>query len=303
LLINDGKGKFTAADIPFNKMGMITDAQWIDLNNDGRKDLVICGEFMPITVLINTPGGFKDKTSDYFDTPQKGFWNKIAFADVNGDGQPDLIAGNIGLNTQIHASDKEPAELYFADFDNNGSIDPFFNFYIKGTSYPFVSRDELNDQIFPMRRKFSSYKAYADATMNDIFSSEMLSKAGKISVNETKTTLFINHNGKFRASALPPEAQFSPVTQILTQDFDHDGKMDILLLGNHSDNRLKLGSFDANYGCLLTGDGKGGFSYTDQPASGLSVTGDVKSAVEININNSPYLLIGLSDGALQFYKE
>jgi hypothetical protein len=303
LLINDGKGKFTAAGIPFSKMGMVTDAQWIDLNNDGRKDLVICGEFMPITVLINTSEGFKDKTSDYFDSPQKGFWFKIAFADVNGDGKPDLIAGNLGLNTQIHASDKEPAELYFADFDNNGSVDPFFNFYIRGTSYPFVSRDELNEQMYSMRRKFNSYKAYADATMNDIFSAEDLGKAGKLTVNQTKTTLFINHNGKFTATDLPIEAQFSPVTQILSGDFDHDGHTDILLLGNHSDNRLKLGSFDANYGCLLKGDGKGGFKYANQSSSGLSVMGDVKSAIEVNINNTPYLLIGLSDGPLQFYKE
>ncbi|HWZ04806.1 MAG TPA: FG-GAP-like repeat-containing protein, partial [Mucilaginibacter sp.] len=303
LLINDGKGKFTAASIPFNKIGMVTDAQWIDLNNDGRKDLVLCGEFMPITVLINTPDGFKDKTSDYFDSPQKGFWFQIAFADVNGDGKPDLIAGNLGLNTQIHASEKEPAELYYADFDNNGSIDPFFNFYIQGKSYPFVSRDELNEQIYPMRRKFSSYKAYADATINDIFSAEDLAKAGKLSVNELKTTLFINHNGKFKAADLPVEAQFSAVNQILTGDFDHDGLTDILLLGNHSDNRLKLSSFDANYGCLLKGDGKGGFKYINQPLSGLSVIGDVKSAVEIKINNTNYLLIGLSDGPLQFYKE
>jgi hypothetical protein len=303
LLVNDGKGKFTKADIPFNKTGMVTDAQWIDLNNDGRKDLVICGEFMPITVFINTPEGFKDKTSDYFDAPQKGFWLQIAFADVNGDGKPDLIAGNLGLNSQIHASEKEPAALYYADFDNNGSIDPFFNFYIQGKSYPFVSRDELNEQIYPMRRKFNSYKAYADATINDIFSAEDLAKAGKLSVSEIKTTLFINHDGKFKTADLPIEAQFSAVNQILTGDFDHDGLTDILLLGNHSDNRLKLGSFDANYGCLLKGDGKGGFKYVNQPSSGLSVTGDVKSAVEIKINNTNYLLIGLSDGPLQFYKE
>jgi len=303
LLVNDGKGKFTALTVPLSKIGMVTDAQWIDLNNDGRKDLVLCGEFMPITVFINTPEGFKDETKDYFGKPFSGFWNKITFADVNGDGKPDLIAGNLGSNSQIHASDKEPAELYFADFDKNGSIDPFFNFYVQGKSYPFVSRDELNEQIYPMRRKFSSYQAYADATINDIFSVDDLAKAGKLTVNETKTTLFINRDGKFKPADLPIEAQFSAVSQILTADFDHDGLTDILLLGNHSDNRLKLGSFDANYGCLLTGDGKGGFKYVSQPVSGLSVKGDVKSAIEIKINHVNYLLIGLSDAPLQFYKE
>ncbi|HJP64373.1 MAG TPA: VCBS repeat-containing protein, partial [Mucilaginibacter sp.] len=303
LLVNDGKGKFTIAKTPFDKAGMVTDAQWIDLNKDGRKDLVICGEFMPIMVFINTAGGFQDKTADYFDKPQNGFWFTVAFADVNGDGEPDLVAGNLGLNSQIRASEKEPAELYFADFDNNGSIDPFFNFYLQGKSYPFVSRDELNEQMYSMRKKFSSYKAYADATINDMFSAEELAKAGKLMVNETKTTLFINHNGKFTASGIPMEAQFSPITQIITGDFDHDGFKDILMLGNHSDNRLKLGSFDANYGCFLKGNGKGGFTYVHQAVSGLSVVGDVKSAVETTIGNIPYLLIGLSDGPLQFYQE
>ncbi len=303
LLVNDGKGKFTKGDVPFSKIGMVTDAQWIDLNNDGRKDLVICGEFMPITVFINMPDGFKDKTADYFDNPKKGFWFKLAFADVNGDGKHDLIAGNLGLNSQIKASDKEPAELYFADFDNNGSIDPFFNFYVQGKSYPFVSRDEINEQIYPMRRRFNSYKAYADASINEIFTPEELSKAGKLTVDELKTTLFLNENGKFKAADLPMEAQFSAVSQILTGDFDHDGLQDMLLLGNHSDNRLKLGSFDANYGCFLKGNGKGGFKYINQSNSGLSINGDVKSAVETKINDIPYLLIGVSGEPLQFYKE
>jgi hypothetical protein len=301
LLQNDGKGKFISVSIPFGKAGMITDAQWIDLNNDKRKDLVLCGEFMPITVLINTTDGFKDQTATYFEKPQAGFWNKIEFADVNGDGKPDLIAGNLGTNTQLHASDKEPAELYFADFDKNGSIDPFFNFYIQGKSYPFVSRDELNEQIYPMRRRFTSYKLYADATINEVFTPEELSTATKLSINQMHTTLFIN-KGKFVASPLPLQAQFAPVTQILVNDYDNDGKPDMLLLGNRSDNRLKLGSMDANYGCLLKGDGKGGFTYVTQDASGLSVLGDVKSAVELNINKAPYLLIGTSDGPLQFYK-
>lgn len=303
LLVNDGKGKFKAVDFPFAKIGMVTDAEWIDLNKDGPKDLVLCGEFMPITVLINTPEGFKDKTTDYFDSPQSGFWFKLAFADVNGDGKPDLIAGNLGTNTQIKATATEPAEMYYADFDGNGSIDPFFNFYVQGKSYPFVSRDELNEQIYPMRKRFSSYKMYADATIHEIFDAPDLAKAKKLSVNTTKTTLFINANGKFVAAPLPAEAQFAPVNQILTGDFDHDGLQDVLLLGNHADNRLKIGSIDANYGCLLKGNGKGGFTYITQPESGLSVTGDVKSAIEVIIGKVPYLVIGTADEALKFYKE
>jgi hypothetical protein len=303
LLLNDGKGHFTAATVPFAQAGMVTDAQWVDLNKDGRKDLVMCGEMMPLTVWINTPQGFKDQTSTYFATPQSGFWFSLHVADVNADGQPDLIAGNLGLNSPLRATGQEPATLYYADFDNNGSIDPFLNFYVDGKSYPFVSRDELNEVIYPMRRRFTSYKAYADAGMSDIFSSEDLAKASKLEATELRTMLFINNKGKFTPTELPVEAQFSAISQITSGDYNHDGHPDLLLLGNHTDNRLKIGSLDANYGCLLQGDGKGHFSYVKQPASGICVFGDVKSVSEIWVNKQPYLVLGISNGPVQFYKE
>jgi len=257
---------------------------------------------MPLKVFINTATGFTDQTDQYFDQPADGLWNTLTIADVDKDGNPDLIAGNLGLNTPIRATKEQPAEMYYDDFDGNGNIDPFFNFYVQGTSYPFVSRDEINDQIYPMRKKFGSYKAYADATMKDIFTPAQLEKAKKLKVNSLLTTCFLNKNGKFSALSLPLQANFSSVSQIIAKDFNHDGKPDLLLLGNHSDNRLKLGSLDANYGCLLTGDGKGGFTYVKQAESGLSITGDVKSALEIKVKNQNYLLIGLSDQPLQFYK-
>lgn len=300
LLVNNGKGAFSST--PFPAKGMVTDAQWTDIDKDGRKDLLLCGEFMPVTLFLNTPGGFTDKTSAYFEQTPSGSWFSLTLADVNGDGQEDIIAGNLGLNTQFRASEKEPAELYYADFDGNGSIDPFFNCYVKGVSYPFVSRDELNDQIYPMRKKFASYRNYADATMKDIFLPEELAKAGKLSITEYRTLCFLNRNGKFTPSALPLQAQFSVVTKTIAEDFDHDGKTDLLLLGNHSDNRLKLGSIDANYGCLLKGDGSGNFSYVSPAVSGLSVAGDIKSAATITINKEKYIMIGVNNTGILLYK-
>jgi hypothetical protein len=302
LLVNDGKGKFTPAAIPFAHIGMVTDAQWADLDKDGRKDLVLCGEFMPISVFMNTAGGFVDKTSSYFDKPLNGFWFTLQITDVDQDGNDDIIAGNLGLNSCIHVSEKEPGELYYADFDNNGSIDPFFNFYVQGVSYPFVSRDELNEQIYPMRKKFTSYAAFSQVTINDIFTKEELGKANRLSVNETRTLVFLNRNGKMMPAPLPMPAQFSVVTNILSDDFNSDGKKDLLLLGNHSDNRLKIGCINAGYGCLLTGDGKGNFEYVNQPTSGLNIKGDVKAAVEIKTNNARYIIAGICNEAMQFYK-
>ena len=303
LLENTGSGQFKPVSIPFARLGLVTDAQWADLDNDGRADLILCGEFMPIKIYRNAKDGFVDKTNQYFPNPSPGFWLSLTVADVNGDGQKDIIAGNLGTNSQLRFSEKEPAELYSADFDNNGSIDPFFSCYVRGKAYPFVSRDELNDQIYAMRKKFGFYKDYANATIQDIFPAEALVQAQKLTVTECHTVCYLAKNGSFEKHLLPIQAQFAPVTTSLVKDVNHDGHADLLLLGNKTDNRLKLGSIDANYGCLLTGDGKGNFTYVSQPNSGLSVTGDVKSVIELTTPQKKYVVIGAFNQPLQMYSE
>ncbi|MBE7177991.1 MAG: VCBS repeat-containing protein [Mucilaginibacter polytrichastri] len=302
LLRNNGNGGFDTVKTPFSQVGMVSAAQWVDLNDDKRPDLVLSGECMPLKIFINTPNGFEDQSEAFFTGKNHGLWFSVLAADVNKDGKPDLIAGNLGLNSQIRATEKEPSTLYYADFDGNGSVDPFFSRYVQGTSYPFVSRDELNEQMYSMRKKFTSYKDYSEATINTIFSEADLSKAKQLHVEELQTSLFVNQNGKMVNTTLPPEAQFSVVTKIIAEDYDHDGNTDLLLFGNRTDNRLKLGSIDANYGCLLKGDGKGGFSYVPQNLSGLSVKGDVKSAETITVKGRRYLVIGLANEALQWYR-
>lgn len=302
LLNNDGKGNFTIVDAAFNNIGMITNAKWYDFNKDGKLDLIFSGEYLPITVFINTGKGFENKTQDYFKDQPKGFWFNFELADLDKDGEVEIIAGNLGNNSQIKASDKEPAEMYYGDFDNNGSVDPILNFYIQGVSYPYVSRDELNDQIFPMRRKFSSYKNYADATIHSMFTDAELKAANKWEITSTQSTLFKKIDGKYTAIPLPMQAQFSIITEIVVDDFDKDGNKDILLLGNKTDNRLKIGAIDANYGCLLKGDGKNGFSYVPQTVSGLSIRGDVKSVIQINVKGSQYWVVAVADQPIQFYQ-
>jgi hypothetical protein len=302
LLINDGKGGYTVKDSPFFKIGMVTDAQWANLDRDPNVELIICGEMMAVKIFAFDGKDFVDKTLSFFKNEESGFWSSLKVEDLDGNGIADLILGNMGQNSQIKASEKEPAELYFADFDKNGSIDPFFSFYVQGKSYPFVSRDELNDQIYPMRKKFPYYKDYATASISNMFSEEELAKATRLEVTETRSVCFINKNGVFEKSVLPVQAQFAPVTNIVSGDYNQDGNLDLVMLGNKTDNRLKLGSMDANYGCLLAGDGKGGFTYVPQYRSGLSVEGDVKSCIQIGVNNQPHLVIGAFNQALQFYK-
>jgi len=302
LLENVGNGQFRTVAAPFANAGMVTDAQWADLDNDNRPDLLLCGEFMPVKIYLNTKTGFVDKTTQFFANDESGFWHSLTVADVNGDGKKDLIVGNLGTNSQIKTAPNEPADLYYADFDGNGSIDPFFCFYVQHKPHPFVSRDELNDQIYGMRRRFGFYKDYANASLTDLFTAEELTPAKKLTVSETRSVCFLNKDNRFDKHVLPLQAQFSPVTSSVVQDFNHDGHMDVLLLGNKSDNRLKLGSMDANYGCLLTGNSTGDFTYMSQPGSGLSVVGDVKSVLGLRVRQTPYLMIGAFNQPLQVYK-
>ncbi|WP_109675401.1 VCBS repeat-containing protein [Dyadobacter jejuensis] len=302
LLINDGKGTFQVGEVPFSHIGMVTDAQWADINGDSRPDLVLCGEYMPIKIYLNTQEGFKDATLQYFDKEPEGLWSTLYLADVNGDQMVDIFAGNFGLNSQIRATEEEPAELVYGDFDENGSLDPFFSFYIQGKPYPFVSRDELNDQIFGMRKKFRSYQAYADANIQDILDEEQRQRAKVLKINTLETSLFIQKNGKLIKQKLPIQAQFAPVTNLLYKDIDSDGIKDFLLLGNKSANRLKIGAVDANYGFVLKGHDDGRFEYISQPKVGLSVLGDVKSVLQVPVGKKEVIFIGAFDKPLQGYR-
>jgi hypothetical protein len=303
LLINDGKGNFTnqikSLAPQLEKIGMVTDGIWVDINQDKKNDLVVVGEWMPVSVFISNNGKLEDQTSRYFPETHNGFWNTIKAADFNKDGKVDLVAGNAGLNTQFTVSSKEPAEMYFKDFDNNGSVDPFFCFFIQGKSFPYVTRDEMLEQIGRLRSRFTTFKSYADISLQDVFKPEELSTAGHLVADRMETTCFLSSStdDKFRASPLPLQSQFAPVYAIEILDFDKDGSEDLLLCGNNSSTKLRLGKSDANYGVLLKGNGKGGFQYVDQLQSGLKITGDVRSMISID----KYLLFGLCQQFLKAY--
>ncbi len=303
ILINDGSGKF--ADQTKNvapelaKFGMICDASWADLNQDGYEDLVIVGEWLPVSVFINKNGQLENQTANFFEKPYSGFWNKIEIADLNHDQRPDFIVGNLGVNTQLKASDEQPAELFFADFDGNGSIDPILSTYIMGESYPYLTRDELLAQLVSFRRRFTTYESFSNVKTRELFPGNEFEKADYLKANHLATSLFLSTaTGKFELKALPVEAQFAPVHAIHILDFNKDGNPDVLLAGNNSRMKLRLGKADANYGMLFQNDGTGRLRYIDQNESGLKLRGDVRSILQFD----QLLLFGMNQQPLESYK-
>ncbi len=303
LLINDGKGRFTnqiqAIAPRLQKLGMITDAVWIDINPDGKKELVVVGEWLPVSVFSLENGKLEDHTNRYFDKPYRGWWNTLETADFNQDGKPDLMVGNMGTNTQFRVSDAAPAEMFYKDFDKNGAVDPLFCFYIQRKSYPYVTRDELLRQLGFLRSRFNTYASYADVALTDIFTKGELKDAGHWTANHMETTLFISQpDGKLGVKPLPIQAQYAPVNTITVLDCNADGNLDVLLCGNNSHAKLRLGKFDANSGVLLAGDGDGGFRYIGQAVSGFNLRGDVRSAVLLDKT----LLFGINQGPVTAYR-
>jgi len=300
ILINDGKGIFKDATSvicsSLQQAGMVTDAVFTDLNNDKQPDLIVVGEWMPVKVFINQKGKLTDASAQYIHFASTGWWNRINAADMDGDGDEDIIIGNCGLNTQFHVTEKEPMSLYYKDFDGNGSIDPVLCYYIGGVSYPVNSRDDLTDQLPGLKKKFLEYKPYSVATINDIFAPAQLKDAGLLKA-ETMQTIYLENQGSkgFALHTLPLPAQYSPVYGIVTADLNGDGKKDILLTGNNTWTRIKFGRYSANHGVVLLGDGKGSFTYATQAESGLNIRGNVRSLQLIKTGKSQSIIAGVND--------
>ncbi|UOR07398.1 VCBS repeat-containing protein [Hymenobacter aerilatus] len=302
LLLNDGHGHFrdqtpTLAPV-LQHLGMVTDAAWVDLNQDQRPDLVTVGEWLPVQVWVNQNGRLTDQTATYLPGKLSGWWNKLLVTDLNQDHKPDLVIGNMGLNTQCRATESQPAELYYKDFDDNGAVDPILCMYLQGKSYPFVSRDELLDQLSMTRSRFPNYKSYADAQLTDIFKAEELKDAPVLRANHLQTTCLLSTpQARYRLAPLPLKAQYTPIFALTTLDYNHDGYPDLLLGGNSTHSRIRFGNNDAGYGLLLRGDGKGGFTTVPQQQSGLRVQGDVRSFAQLG----RVLVVGRNNQPLQAY--
>ncbi len=306
LLVNDGHGTFRDATDELGaglaEAGMISSGGWIDYDGDGKLDLVVAGEWMPVRVFHQENGRFVDRTADAGLGGSEGWWNSVSIADLNDDKRPDLILGNLGLNSYVHASPKEPARLYVGDFFKTGSLKQILTFYKHGTSYPVVGRDDLVKLMPPLRQKYPSYKSFGAATLEEILPAQELSKAKVLEARTFASAVALATGKGFALTPLPAEAQFFPVYASLARDFDGDGKVDLLLGGNFYGVTPVYGRYDAGYGLFLHGAGDGTFSAVDMAVSGVAVDGEVRdlkavrgangrASVAVARNNDTLLLL------------
>ena len=295
---NDSKdGNISFTDITaqaapeLNKIGLVCDAVWTDFDNDGWQDLIVVGEWMPVTFFKNNRGALQ-KLTPPGNLPMKiGWWNSITAGDFDNDGDMDYVAGNLGLNSFFRASEKEPVSIYAADFDEDPSYDAIPAVYLPSVNgskkeFPANVRDEVIKQMVSTRRKFPLYKDFALADINALLDKEAQKKALILRANYFESC-YIQNNGsnRFELKPLPMQAQWSPVNGLLTDDVNGDGFLDIVLNGNDHGNEVVNGRYDALNGLVLLGDGKGEFQPLSLQQSGFYMPGDAKALAKLVVGN------------------
>jgi hypothetical protein len=281
LLKNDGRGHFTDVTArlapALERVGMVTDACWRDVDGDGRLDLVVVGDWMPITIFRNAGGGRLAPLAVPGLAKSDGWWNRIVAGDFTGDGRVDFVVGNVGENGPLHASERKPTTMIVKDFDGNGSFEQIVSTFYGDTSWPITVRDDLLRALPRLEGRFPTYKSYARKSVGEIFTADELAGAEERRAYTFASMLVRNDGGgRFTLVPLPDEAQLAPVYGILPTDVDGDGHTDILLAGNFFGFRPEIGRMASSFGLLLRGDGKGAFTPVRAPESGFFVPGQAR---------------------------
>lgn len=316
ILRNDsGNGHIKFTDVTstvapmLENIGLVTDGLWTDFNNDGWPDLVVCGEWMPITFLENQHGKFVNVTKQSGIPEQVGWWNSLVAGDFDNDGDIDYIAGNLGLNSLYQASKKRPVGIYAKDFAGSGMYVAIPTIYFPDSKgdykeYPAQGRDDLFRELLLIGKDYPKYSDFAKATIHDIFSEKELKDALIYHANNLQTCYIENlGGGKFRIKPLPVEAQFAPVFGMTAGDFNADGNLDIILTGNEFGTEAQIGDYDAFNGLLLDGNGKGGFKAQTLEHSGIYIPGDGKALVGlIGADGNELVAASQNSGPLKIFR-
>ena len=287
--------------------GMVTAAAWSDLDGDGDPDLVVTTEWGPVKIYVNGLHGLADATNALGLADLTGWWSALTIDDVNRDGRPDLIAGNLGLNTKYRATAEQPAVLFAGDLDGSDKFELIEAQYDDdGELYPLRGRSKLSYSFPRLRRSFRTFARYAEASVTDIFESEFLNNAIRLEATELRSGVFLQQaDGRFRFQALPTEAQFAPIHGIAHTDLTGDGISDLFVAGNDFTPEPSTGRFDGSLGRLFTGDGAGNWTAVSPADSGLIVPGDTRSVAilpAIDSDASPRILTANALGPVRLFE-
>ncbi len=300
LLSNNGAGEFnditTEIATQFLEMGMVTDSQLADMNGDGQDELVVVGEWMPIKVFELQSGAIVDISKELGLANTNGWYSELHIDDLNGDGRPDLVAGNAGLNTRLKASLSEPLTLFINDFDRNGTLDQIMAMYYDQQLFPLPQLKELGMQVPSVKKEYLRFSAYRDVPMEQLFDPAVFEQSLKLEIYKLNTSLFLSTgDGGLVEHELPIQAQFTPIYGITTLDANNDGNTDLLMGGNMYKMKPELGINDASYGMLFTGNGKGDFEYVNYTESGIFCKGEVREIVEVAAGEQAYIIFARND--------
>jgi hypothetical protein len=298
LFENKSNNKFEVSKQPvLINLGMITDAEWVDINKDGWFDLVVAGEWMPITVLINEKGNFVNKTEQYGLSNTSGLWSTIKVIDVDNDGNKDIIAGNIGENNFF----KNGLKMYINDFDKNGSFEQVICYKRDHQDFPIVDKDELLSQLPYLKNKLLYFKDYEKATINSIFDKTTIDESLVVEANHFKTTLFLNLNGKFSSFDLPQEIQYSSVKAIEVTDVNNDSINDIIFGGNQYLVKPQFGRDEASKGWLVLGS-KANNKVSFPIAKSIGINGQIRNFEIIEANGKKIVVTAINNKKIQFHE-
>ena len=280
---------------------MVTDALWTDYDKDGKADLVLAGEYMPVRVFHNENKILKEVTAGAGLSKTNGWWNRLQAADVNNDGYMDIIAANHGLNSLFKAREDKPVELYAGEFGTNGTVQPIITCYNGDSSYPMLLRHDLVSVLPYLKKKYLKYEDYKQQTITDIFSQEQVSQSVHSSAYMMQSVVLVNNrHGGFDIKELPTAAQLSPMYGAAAVDADGDGNMDIVMGGNFYQSQPQVGIYDASYGVLLKGDGRGNFTSLPAEQSGINIRGAVRDIKLITVGKKKVMLVAKNNEPISF---
>ncbi len=308
LLVNDGTGHFADATDRLapaaRQPGMVTGMTFTDMDGDNDPDLVLCGEWMSVMYLRNDSGHFTDISKEAGLDNTHGWWYNIATADVNEDGHPDIIGGNVGWNSKFHGTLDHPIHIYWADFDDNGRHDIVLAKEKNGKQLPVRGRECSSQQCPMILQKFPTYDAYANSDLAGIYTPEKLKSALHLTAGMMRSTVFLGDgHGHFTAQALPNIAQVAPINAIIPMDADGDGHVDLICAGNNWGAEVETARYDAGTGLVLKGDGKGGFTALPVMRSGFFAWGHVKDLALLSTGpgGRPLIVVANNNGPLQAF--